>query len=170
MVEAAKFGTLNTNQMIVADTFNAPPAKIGNTNWREGSTNRLAASKAVTQKVLTHVIADATTVTNQDVIIYVSDSAATIKDFYIRTVDAPTGGDKTYSCDLKIYADGSGSGSTVLSSTVAAGADDTKVDATISSASVIADYALRASVTVTGSTGTQGLGLILVLTMEETHA
>lgn len=147
-----------------------PANSVTNAVFSTLTTDRLAYTKAVhySQKVLS--IAPATTVTTQTVAIHMAYGAATISHVWIRPATAPAGGDLKYTVDIQKAADGSGSLSSVLSAAVeisSADSSNTQQAGTVSSASLAAKDVLYVVITTSGSTGTQGTGLVVSVGISE---
>lgn len=97
------------------------------------------------------------TPTTKECIIYVATAAGTIRNF--RAVLEDTGTSSSMTFDLKKYATGGSSGSSVLSAAVSfthSDTDNTPKAGTISSASYAAGDVFTASLTVSSSTGSVG--------------
>ena len=100
----------------------------------------------------------------------VKGATATIKSIQVASVDAPEGGDKAFTVDLKKANEGTPTPASVLSSviTIDSTVSDCEVKAgTISSASLVAGDTLLAVIAVSGSTGNQGQGVIVTVTIDE---
>jgi len=162
--------TLEVGTLTVATALTLPAASIGNAEFSAASGDKLAASKIVHQQVLTYRTASVTTtIANVTQLIYVANGAGVIRQAYARNTTAPTGGTDDYTIEIKKASAGSSSFSTVLSSAIASGADNTKVDGTISSSALVDGDALQVIVLISGSGGTQGIGLSVFVVIEETH-
>ena len=100
----------------------------------------------------------------------VNGTTATIVNVDVACIDAPDGGDKAFTVDLKKCNAGTPTPATVLDSVVtisSADADCEVNEATISSASLAAGDTLVVAVATSGSTGNQGQGLIVTVTLRE---
>ena len=103
----------------------------------------------------------------------VHGATATIKAVKVLCLDAPEGGDKEFTVDLKVANVGTPAPATVLSAVVDYAAetpDCTPLPGTIASPSLVAGDALLVVVAVSGSTGNQGQGLIVIVVLEEDAA
>lgn len=99
----------------------------------------------------------------------VRTNGATIKGVHVICPDAPEGGDKTFSVDIKKASAGSAA-ATVLTAAVTypAGTPDyTMRTGTVASANLANGDTLLVSVAVSGSTGNQGQGLLVLVVLDE---
>ena len=95
---------------------------------------------------------------------------ATIIEVEVACLDAPSGGDKKFTVDLKKANQGSPTPATVLSAVIdyVNGTNDCEVlVGTISSADLAVGDVLTVEVVASGSTGTQGQGIIITVTVRE---
>jgi len=131
----------------------------------------LSASKLQHQHCLTYSQADGSDVAAAIVPIYtVRGTSATIVAVEVVCVDAPSGGDKAFSVDLQKADEGTPTPATVLTGTIAYSQtqNDCEVEpGTIDSAGLVQGDTLLAVVAVSGSTGTQGQGLVVTVTVRE---
>jgi hypothetical protein len=131
----------------------------------------IAATKMQHQHALNYSQADGSAVAAAIVPIHiVRGSTATIVDIEVSCVDAPSGGDLAFSVDLKKANEGTPTPATVLSAPIAYSStqSDCEVETgTISSASLVDGDTLLVVVAVSGSTGTQGQGLVVTVTLRE---
>lgn len=102
----------------------------------------------------------------------VRGTSATIEDIEVVCVDSPSGGDKAFTVDLQ-YGNASTALSSVLSSAITY--DSSKSDlevasGTLSTTSLSAADTLVVVVAVSGSTGSQGQGLIVNVALTEDPA
>lgn len=132
-----------------------------------------AADKFMQRHVIPYYQADGSDVAAAIVPIHIVKGATgTIKAFEVACVDAPAGGgDKEFTVDLKIANEGTPTPASVLTAVVTI--DDTIADCevvagTIDSADLADGDMLLVVVAVSGSTGDQGQGLIVTLTVDET--
>lgn len=97
--------------------------------------------------------------------------SATIVAVEVVCLDAPDGGDKTFTVDLQKCNEGSPSPASVLSAAISysvGSTHDAEVhDGTISSPTLADGDTLVVEVAVSGSTGTQGQGLVVTVTLRE---
>lgn len=131
----------------------------------------IAATKLEHQHALNYSQADGSDVVAAIVPIHiVRGTAGTIVAFEVVCVDAPSGGDKTFTVDLLIADAGTPSPASVLTGAVTypnGTADCTVRTGTISSATLADGDTLLVQVAVSGSTGNQGQGLIVTTTIRE---
>lgn len=158
---------------------------IGTLRWKAGSagtiTNEMmspaaavAASKLVNRVLAEYRVTDGTTVavtTGDGVPIYTCNktNGATLKAVTIVCPDAPSGGDLAFQVDIH-KADVAAAAATILSSTISYSqtqGDYEQEVGVISNATIDDGDTLLCVVTVSGSTGTQGQGLIVQLEIEE---
>ena len=85
-------------------------------------------------------------------------------------VDAPSGGDKAFTVDVLKANEGTPTPATILSGTVSYSSTQSDCDVepgTISSASLADGDTLLVQVALSGSTSTQGQGLVVTITLRE---
>jgi hypothetical protein len=102
----------------------------------------------------------------------VRGTTATIEDIEVVCVDAPSGGDKTFTVDVQ-YGNASSALASVLSSAITypnGTADLTVRSGTLTTTSLSAADTLVVVVAVSGSTGSQGQGLIVNIALTEDPA
>jgi len=102
----------------------------------------------------------------------VRGATATVVGVDVACVDAPSGGDKAFSVDVQKADEGTPTPATVLTGTIAYSAtqSDCEVESgTISAspAALVTGDTVLVVVAVSGSTGTQGQGLIVTVTIDE---
>lgn len=152
-----------------AQTLSIPASTIKNADV--ASDAAIEAAKLEHQYAIRYSQADGSDVVAVIVPVHiVRGNTATIKDIEVVCVDAPSGGDKALAVDLKKANEGSPAPASVLSSAIAYSAtqSDCEVEpGTISSASLADGDTLLVVVTVSGSTGTQGQGLVVTVTIRE---
>jgi hypothetical protein len=131
----------------------------------------ISANKTINRQAINYVQDDGTPVVTATTFVHLCRSAGTIKSVEVRPMTAPTGGDLQYTVDVKKAIDGSGSFTTVLSAVVTV--DNASVDETRQQAGLIATPAtvdgdmLQIIITVSGSTGVQGDGVIVTINIDE---
>lgn len=133
-------------------------------------TGRITATKLEHQHGVLYEQANGADVASETKMIHLARGAGTIVAVAIRPDTAPTGGDKQFTVDIQKAADGSGTWATILSSAVTidnTSVDDTVVAGTISTTTYSADDAFRAVITASGSTGSQGDGVVVKLWLRE---
>lgn len=133
----------------------------------------IAATKLEHQHAIRYDQADGSDVVAAIVPVHVvQGTTATIVAIEAVCIDAPSGGDEVISVDLKKCNEASPSPATVLTGTIDISvaesvADCEVVAGTIASASLVDGDTLVVDVAVSGSTGTQGQGLAVVVTLRE---
>lgn len=145
-------------------TVGLPPATVGNAAFSSLTADRLAYGKVVHYSQKVHQIAPATTVTTQTVAIHFAYGAGSISHVWINPCTSPTGGDLQYTVDVKKSSDGSSTKTSILSAAVtisSADASDTQQAATVTTSTFAAKDILWVVITTSGSTGTQGTGLVV---------
>jgi hypothetical protein len=114
--------------------------------------------------------ADVVTQTQEVYVVYGATGTVVAVDTSCST--APTGGDKAFTVDVQ-KSTGGGAFATILSSTVSWSSSHTSRtirSGTINSASLVADDILRVIITASGSTGSQGQGLVVNILLDEASA
>jgi len=152
----------------------APGASGSITNAMVSSSAAIAVSKQVNRVLAEYRVADGTNVaatSGDGVPIYTctQTNGATLKSVTVVCPDAPSGGDLAFSVDVQ-KADESAAAATVLSGTISYSStqsDYEQESGTISTATIDDGDTLLVQVAVSGSTGTQGQGLIVQLEIEE---
>jgi hypothetical protein len=106
-------------------------------------------------------------------VVHVARAAGTIAAFKIGVITAPTGGDKAYTVDLQ-KSTGTGAFASVLSAAYtvnSSSADKTAYSATLGTTTTyVAGDIFEIVIAVSGSTGTQGQGVIAEAFFEEATA
>lgn len=119
----------------------------------------------------TVVQAPGTDVVNGTTYIFVARAAGVIKSLRVRPLTAPTGGDKAFTVDLKRAANASGSFTSLLSSVVtvnSSSVDQTVQNGTLTgSPNILAGDLLQIVIAVSGSTGSQGQGVVVEVEIDE---
>lgn len=158
----------------IQGTLNVPTGSLSNSNWSTSSSDRLAATKVVATIPFTVSTDPAVVVgAGRSYLMHRARGAGTIVQFSASITTAPTGGDYAYAIDLQKLANGGGaygSYSTVLSSTItinSSTAANTKVSATLSAADYVADDQFKIVITRSGSTGTEGYGILIDAHVQE---
>lgn len=157
-----------------ANTMTLPSSSVTNASVAAGT--GISASKLQSYIAKIYTQADGTDVASAIVPIHLVRGAGngsfTLKAFDVICIDAPSGGDSTFNVDLLVGNTGDADGTTVLSSAVAYAngtSDGTVKEGTISDASHDHDDYFIVKVTTSGSSGTQGQGLLVELRGEETY-
>lgn len=158
---------------LTVNTLRGLPACIVNSMVNAAAA--IASSKLVNRICPTYKVADGTDVAStggDGVPVYVCSktNGATLKGVHVVCPDAPSGGDKTFTVDVKKAAAGSAA-ATMLTTPVTypnATADYTvRADVTPATTAIANGDTLLVVVTASGSTGTQGQGLCVLLDIDE---
>jgi hypothetical protein len=151
-------------------TYNSVPIPAGSlTDDAIASAAAIAATKVVqeiTGKAAQNGGADVAAATTP---IHAAYKAGTVVGFRVAILTAPTGGDKAFTVDLK-KSTGGGAFASILSAVVtidSSKANNTTYSATISSGSYSAGDILQVVVAASGSTGSQGQGVIAEAILHE---
>lgn len=146
------------------------------TNAMVNGSAALAATKLVHQFCAQYIVADGTAVaatSGDGVPIHtVYGATATIVAVEVVCPDAPSGGDLTFTVDVGSASSGTAY-TTILSSVITypnATTDYTARPGTLAVTSLVAEETLMVKVAVSGSTGTQGDGLIVNVWLREDPA
>lgn len=154
---------------VSADTLQLKDGGIGNA--KIASDAAIAATKLIHQVPIHYSQADGSDVVAAIVPVHtVYGTTGTIVGVEAVCVDAPSGGDKKFTVDLKKCNAGSPTPATVLTGVIdyVNGTNDCTVLAgSISSASLADGDTLVVEIAVSGSTGSQGQGLIVTVTIQE---
>ena len=149
--------------------INLPAGAVGDAEVKAAA--GLAASKLEHQHAIRYAQADGSDVAAATEAVYtVRGVTGTIEAVQAACLTAPTGGDKAFTVDLKLGNEGSPVPASVLSAPIAyaAAQSDLEVEAgTITSPDLAAGDTLAVVVAVSGSTGSQGQGLIVTITLRE---
>lgn len=162
-------GDLFVDGTLTPKVFNPPAGSIDDNAVKAAA--GVAASKLQHQHVLTYRQDDGSDIVAAIVPLWiVRGVASTVVDIDVACIDAPSGGDKAFSIELKKCNQGSPTPATILSAPVAyssSQADCEVEEGTISSPTLADGYILVLEVAVSGSTGIQGQGLIVTVTVRE---
>jgi len=126
------------------------------------STFRLPAAKGIHHFGKEHRQLGGADVAAKTDLIHIASYAGSVVAFKVVTITAPTGGDKAFTVDLK-KSTGGGAVATILSAVVTVNSTSTSLvvqSGTISSADYVAGDIFEVVVAVSGSTGSQGQGVI----------
>lgn len=156
--------------LTVGSTFNAPAGSIANTNVSSTAGDRISAEKTEAQYSVVWATATATTtVASVTKTIHAAEAAGTIVGLAVCPESVPDG-DYQYTVDIQKAADASGSFSSILSSAEvvdSTSTDYTRQDVAINTTSYSADDRFQIVITASGTSGTQGAGLTVRLTLRE---
>src|SRR5574343_1878036 len=154
---------------LVASTLVPSSGCISNVNIAANAA--IAATKQQHQYPISYWQADGTDVAAAIVPIYIVRGAtATVAEVEAQCVDSPAGGDKKFTVDLQKANAGTPSPATLLSAVIDytnGTADCTVKTGTVASPTLAAGDMLLVVVAVSGSTGTQGQGLVVTVTLRE---
>lgn len=131
----------------------------------------ISADKLQHRHVVRSTQANGADVASSTELLHIAKAAGTVRSVEVRVTTAPTGGDKQFTVDVQKASDGSGSWTSLLTGviTVDSGeADDTKIAGTlVASPSFVEGDAVRVVVAASGSTGSQGQGVAVVVNLDE---
>lgn len=173
MAKSRVDGDLHVTGALTANEVQLPDATVSNADVEAAA--GIDATKLEHQFPLTYKDDETAVKSNTAPIYTVNGNSATIIDTTIDVVclTAPTGGDKQFTVELKKCNAGDTSPDTVLSSPITiddAVADCEVTEGTVNSPSLSAGDTLVIEVVASGSTGTQGQGLIVTVTLREDAA
>ncbi|MGB0889602.1 MAG: hypothetical protein ACPGWS_04900 [Solirubrobacterales bacterium] len=148
-----------------------PDEAVDDDAFSTNANKRLSASKQVHRFDLSVQQDDGSDVVTDTTFLRICRGAGELKGFEVRPMTAPTGGDKEFTVDIQKASDGSGSWSSLLNAVETVdntSTDDTLQSATLAATPTTADGdALRIVITASGSTGSQGQGVIVTAHYEE---
>lgn len=152
-------------------TTTVPADTIKSSQFSSTATDRLVTSKQVHRIDFNYDQDTGSDVVTDTRMWRVARGAGTVLGMDVRPITAPTGGDKAFTVDFQKAADASGSWSSLLNSVVtvnSSSTDNTKQSATLAATPTFtAGSALRLVVTASGSTGSQGQGVIVSVYIDE---
>lgn len=160
-----------TGNVSFGGTVYLPNASVGNANIPAGA--GIDASKVNGRHMIRHAQKNGTAVVTETMMVHVAYLAGTILQFAVRPRAKPTGGDLAFTVDLQSAPNGSNTWTSHLSAAVSvssADTDDTIKLGTLSDTTYAAGDTLRIVITTSGSTGTQGQGVICELVIDENGA
>lgn len=152
-------------------TLTLPAAAVANT--QVSGTADILATKVRHQFPISWSQKDATDVVSETVLLHIANADGDIHAFEVRPTIVPTGGDKQYTVDIQMAADGSGSWTTLLSAVITVSTSSTAntlIAGTLTDTSYLNGEAVRIVVTASGSTGSQGQGFVATLWLREKPA
>jgi hypothetical protein len=159
---------------VFTGSVNLPDASVENSHFSSDPTKALSYEKAHHTFGLHYSQAEGGDVATATQLMYMCTFPAIVLSFAVRIFTAPTGGDKQYTVDLKTRAGGGAAWSSLLSSVItvsSADADNDVEEATlIGDPSLAAQGSLQIVVTATGTTGSQGQGMIASIRLAEAPA
>lgn len=145
-----------------------PPGNIQDADIAEGA--NIGAQKMEHQHNVPYSQADGAAVVSETKAVWVATATGTIESFVVRPQTVPISGDLQYTVDVQKAAAASGTYTTILSSVVtisSADTDETEENGTLSTTSYSDGDCFQVVVTTSGSTGTQGQGVIAMLKLRE---
>jgi len=155
----------------IAGQLSLPDGSVDNAAFSAVASGRLATTKQLHRIDFHYDQAPGSDVVTATKLLRIARGAGTVLGIEVRPITAPTGGDRAFTVDLEKAADGSGSWSSLLSSAVtvnSSSTDNTKQSGTlIGNPTVAAGEAIRLSIAASGSTGSQGQGVIVTVWYEE---
>ena len=155
-----------------ANTY-LPSGAVNNTAFSSNSADRLDATKANHQKhvhYFSRTDESTDTVFAVEEVFHVAQGAGTIVACYVSNESTPTGGDLSYTCDVKKASNGSGTYATILSGTISPPADNTVGSGTLSTTTYSQYDRFQVDINTSGSTGTNGIGVVVTLILNEAPA
>lgn len=162
-------GDLHVKGALTAAEMTLPSGTVLNASITAAA--GVSASKLEHQHFIPYAQADGSDIVGATVPIYTCRGVtATIVAVQVVCVDAPDGGDKAFTVDIHKYDEGTPTPATVLSAPIAYSStqNDGEVESgTITGASLVVGDSLLAIIAVSGSTGTQGQGLGVNVTIRE---
>lgn len=148
-----------------------PAGSVTNSSFSSSSTNRLASEKVVHRVDLEYSQVNGTSVVSETKLLRLCRASGTVLGVKVRPTTAPTGGDKQFTVDIQKASDASGSWTSLLNAVVtvnSSSADNTLQTATLAATpTTAANQAIRVVITASGSTGTQGQGVLVQVWYEE---
>ena len=147
-----------------------PAGTVTTSSFSSGTSDRLAYTKAVHYSQKVYYVAPSTSVASVTIPLHFAMGSGTISHVWINPMTAPTGGDKAYTVDVKKSSDGSATQSSVLSAVVtinSSDASDTQQAATVTTSTFASKDILWLVIATSGSTGTQGQGLVVTVGISE---
>lgn len=147
-----------------------PAGTVDDTAFSSTSGDRLTYEKQEHYRQIVYTQDGGTDIVTQTRLVYLAKGAGEVTHVWIRPATSPSGGDKQYTVDVKKAADGSSSFTSILSAAVtisSADTSNTQQAATVTTSTMSAKDCLEIVITASGSTGSQGQGLIVVIGIAE---
>jgi len=162
-------GTFSFPGPIYIGSGTIPPSCVSDANVAGDAA--IAATKIEQQYPIRYTQDDGTDVAAAIVPVYtVRGVSATIVEVDVVCIDAPEGGDKEFTVDVGKCNAGSPAPATILTGVVEYDVDTpdcTVLEGTIDTAALAAGDTLVVTVAVSGSSGNQGQGLVVTVTIRE---
>ena len=150
-------------------TVTLPDSTVTNAAVKSG--DNISADKLVNRYSLRLDQVDGSDVVSETRNVHICRVKGKVKSVEVRPETAPTGGDKQFTVDVKKAANASGSYSSLLGSVITV--DSTSVDDTLQTGALIADPSvadgdvIRIEIVASGSTGSQGQGVLVTVELDE---
>lgn len=162
-------GTVTFERLVATQQLTMPAGTVGDDQVKAGAA--IDGAKVLHRVPLRYGQADGADVASKTELLHVCRAAGKLVAVDVRVTTAPTGGDKQFTVDVQRASDGSAVWTSLLTGAIAVAAadsDDTKKAGTlITTPTTAAGDALRVVVTASGSTGSQGQGMLVVATYQE---
>lgn len=136
----------------------------------------IAATKLQQQYLLSYQQAPGTNVVAATHLLHIAKGAGELIGLAVRPITAPTGGDLAYTVDIQKAADASGTWTSLLDAPLEVSVAESSANNTIYAGDLVAtptysaEDTLRIVIALSGSTGSQGQGLIVTATVREAAA
>lgn len=167
MAQSVTAGDLRVSGTVSAQAFNLPAGTVKADDIEAAA--GVEATKLEHQHALHYDQAAGSDVASQTRLLHTFRAPARLVDVQVCCAVAPTGGDKAFTVDIKLGSQGVAF-ATILSGVVTINstkADREVVDGTISTLTAVAGDTLEVVVAASGSTGSQGQGLAVTVTVRE---
>ena len=158
---------VRVNGTLSARSFSPPSGSI--TNASVAASAGIEASKVIHRLALRYAQASGADVAAQTMLLHTFRNTATIEAVEVIPSTAPTGGDKAFTVDVQL-GDASTAFATILSGVVtvnSSSANRTIQTGSLSTSSAADGDTLQVVVAASGSTGSQGQGLLVVVWVSE---
>ena len=151
-----------------------PQGFVTNGNIENNPTNRIEAEKLIHRPDLHYSQAPGTDVVSETKLLRVCRGDGVLTQVAVRPSVVPAGGDKQYTVDVQLAADGSNSWTSLLTGVVTISSADTghtrQLGTLVADPAVEDGDTIRIVITASGSTGSQGQGLVVSIGLEEQSA
>ena len=141
------------------------------TNTKVAASADIAANKLQHRHAISHSQKDGTDVVSETIMLYIARASGTLARFVVRPRLVPTGGDKQYTVDIQKAVTGSNTWTSLLTAVVTVSSSDTndvvKGGTLIGSPVYVLNDTIRFVITASGSTGSQGQGVAIEATVDE---
>lgn len=165
---------LHIQGRLSASYFTPPLQSI--TDAGIASNAAIAATKLMHQHLLSYAQAGGTDVVSATQLLHIAKGAGSLIGLQVRPITAPTGGDKLFTVDIQKAASASGSWTSLLNAPLEISVSESSADNTNYSAVLAGTVtydsgdALRLVIAASGSTGSQGQGVLCTATVREAAA